>query len=147
MRRLRKFFRRSWGDRLLLLEALAWLILAKLLIHGIPFRWLAPRLGKRMTQSPATVTPKEQAIGKRIGWAVEAVARHSPMKFVCFPQAVAAKWMLRRRGLTSTLYLGLKMESEDKLAAHAWVRLGDRILTGREQSYRHKMIATFAENA
>ena len=89
----------------------------------------------------------ERALARRVGWAVEAVARHSPIQFACFPQAIAAKWMLRRRGLSSTLYLGAKFEAKDKLAAHAWLRVGDRILTGREQSRRHKMLMSFAENA
>src|ERR1700677_4123349 len=111
MRRLRKFLSRSWPDRLLLLEALAWLTLAKMLIHGIPFRWLAARLGRRMAQSPETVGEPERALARRVGWAVEAVARPSPIQFACFPQAIAAKWMLRRRGLSSTLYLGAKFEA------------------------------------
>jgi hypothetical protein len=146
MERLRKFLLRSWSDRALLLEALAWLSLAKLLIHGIPFRWLAPRLGRVMTTSPESVSEPERALARRVGWAVEAVARHSPIGFVCFPQAVAAKWMLRCRGLPSTLYLGVRLPAKDRLAAHAWLRVGDRILTGREQSYRHKPLVSFAEN-
>lgn len=146
MFRLRKFLSRNWLDRLLLLEALAWLTLAKILIHGIPFRWLAPRLGRQMAQSPEAVGDSDRALARRVGWAVEAVARHSPIRFACFPQAIAAKWMLRRRGLPSTLHLGAKVEEKDRLAAHAWLRVGDRILTGREQSRRHKTIITFAEN-
>jgi hypothetical protein len=147
MSRLRKFLRRSWRERLLLLEAFAWLTLAKILIHGIPFRWLAPRLGRPMAQSPETIGDPDRALARRVGWAVEAAARHSPIRFVCFPQAIAAKWMLRRRGLPSTLHLGTKLDAKDRLAAHAWLRVGDRILTGREESRRHKTIATFAENA
>jgi hypothetical protein len=147
MSRLRKFLGRSWPDRLLLLEAFAWLTLAKLLIHGVPFRWLARRLGFQMAQSPETVSDSERVLACRVGWAVEAVARHSPIQFVCFPQAIAAKWMLRRRGLPSTLYLGAKIKEKDKLDVHAWLRVGDRILTGGEQSRRHKTIVTFAESA
>jgi len=35
----------------------------------------------------------------RVAWAVQAVVRHVPLGFVCLPQAMAAKWMLRRRRL------------------------------------------------
>jgi hypothetical protein len=147
MPRLGKFFRRSFADQALLLEALANLVVAKILIHGIPFRWLAPRLGTPMASTPMAASEEDQAVARRIGWAVEAVARHSPIRFVCFPQAVAAHWMLRRRGLSSTLYLGVRLKPEKKemLMAHAWVRFGNRILTGFDQSRTHKTLASFAK--
>lgn len=145
MRRLRKFLAHDWTDRLLLLEALAWLCWVKFLLVCVPFRWIAPYLGRRMVQSPATVPVDARAHVVRISWAVQSVARRLPLGFVCLPQAIAAKWMLRRRRLASTLYLGLARPEEARLSAHAWLRAGDRILTGRAESLTHSPIATFAE--
>lgn len=145
MRRLGKFLAHDWSGRFLLLEALVWLGWAKLLLIVVPFRWIAPRLGRPQTESPAALAPENLELARRISWAVQAVARHVPLGFVCLPQAMAAKWMLRRRRLASTLYLGLARPDETKLTAHAWLRAGDRILTGRAESLTHKTIACFGE--
>ncbi len=145
MSRLAKFFRHDWAGRGLLLEALAWLIWAKLLLLTVPFRWVAPRLGKPMTESAASLTEPERQLASRISWAVQSVAANVPLGFVCLPQAMAAKWMLRRRHLASTLYLGVARPDEAKFTAHAWLRAGDKILTGRAESRTHTTLASFAE--
>lgn len=140
-----KFLRHDWAGRALLLEALAWLCWVKLLLLLVPFRWLAPRLGKPQSESPPAISPVERDLALRISWAVQSVAAHVPLGFVCLPQAIAAKWMLRRRRLASTLYLGVARPDEIKFTAHAWLRAGDKILTGRAESFTHATIATFAE--
>ncbi len=145
MGRLDKFLRHNGPDRLLLIEALAWLCWVKPLLLLVPFRWLAPRLGTPQSESPPAITPAERALALRVSWAVQSVARHVPLGFVCLPQAIAAKWMLRRRHLASTLYLGLAKPEEMKFTAHAWLRAGDKILTGQAEILNHSTIATFAE--
>jgi hypothetical protein len=145
MNRLDKFLRHRWADRLFLLEALFWLGWAKLLLLTVPFRWIAPRLGRTMAESPDLLTDAERLLVQRVGWAVQAVARHVPFGFVCLPQAMAAKWMLRRRKMPSTLYLGLRREKKACLTAHAWLRAGDKIITGRTAVMEHQVIATFGE--
>ncbi len=145
MNRLNKFLRRPWADRWLLLEALLWLGWARLLLLTMPFRWIAPRLGRKMAESPGFLTDMERAQVLRIGWAVQAIAQYAPVDFVCLPQAMAAKWMLRRRKLPSTLYLGLQREEKIRLTAHAWLRAGDKIITGARAIMDHRVIATFGE--
>jgi len=145
MTRLARFMRRSKPDRRLFIEALALLCWARLLIRVVPFRWIAPSLGRPMAESPVDVGDAQRQLARRVAWAVQAVARHLPLGFVCLPQAVAAKWMLRRRRLPSTLYLGLQRQTERSTTAHAWLRVGDMILTGRNESSNHTVVATFAE--
>lgn len=144
--RLAKFFRHDWAGRGLLLEALAWLCWAKLLLLLVPFRRVAPLLGKPQTESPSAITPTELDLAEHVSWAVQTAAKHVPLGFVCLPQAMAAKWMLRRRHLASTLYLGVARPDEVKFTAHAWLRAGDKILTGWAESRTHTAIATFAED-
>jgi hypothetical protein len=53
------------------------------------------------------------------------------MLFV-YPRALAAHAMLRRRGIASRVCLGVA-RAGDKLAAHAWVEIGeDKVLGGAE---------------
>jgi len=145
MNRIGRLLRCTKADKLLLIEALTLLCWARLLIRVVPFRWIAPHLGRPMAESPVDVGAAERCLALRVAWAMQAVARHVPLGFVCLPQAIAAKWMLRRRRLPSTLYLGLQRQEESKLTAHAWLRVGDKILTGRDESINHMVIATFAE--
>lgn len=99
MNRPAKFFRRRLGDRRLFLAALGNLLWAKFLVHAIPFRRLAPHLGRAQAETPATITARERALAVEISWAVQAAARHVPLGFVCLPQAIAAQRMLRHRGI------------------------------------------------
>jgi hypothetical protein len=59
-------------------------------------------------------------------------------------QALAAKIMLTRRGICSTLYLGAAKAGEG-LAAHAWLRSGSVIVTGGPGRERFTVISTFAD--
>ncbi len=72
------------------------------------------------------------AVARRVRWAVEAVARHSPVRFVCFPQTLAGYAMLRRRGVRGTMVYGVARSPAGKLTAHTWLLVGDRVVLGAE---------------
>ena len=129
-RRLHRLLRLSWAERLLLIEASFWLGLARLAILALPFRWIAPRLGRHVAGAAPAGAPGQADRLRRIAWAVTAASRHTPWKSACLAQAIAAKVMLRLRGLPSTLYLGVAKDGDGGLDAHAWLRSGDLILTG-----------------
>jgi hypothetical protein len=60
---------------------------------------------------------------------------------------MAAKAMLKWRGVPSTLYLGLAKNNETQLEAHAWLRCGEHVLTGYKGMGRYTVIASFAEDS
>lgn len=145
MSRLNKFFALSAADRTFLLEAVFWLGLARLAILMLPFRWIAPLLGTNMAQTPPTAAAAPEDILDRISWALTTASRHLPWECKCLARAMAGKAMLRRRGLASTLYLGLAKDVDATLLAHAWLRCGNRIITGETEMAEFRTIATFAE--
>ena len=53
--------------------------------------------------------------------------------------------MLRRRQIQSTLYLGLAKDASQSLQAHAWLRCGEDIITGKAGHERFSVISSFAE--
>lgn len=61
-----------------------------------------------------------------IGWAVRAVAVRTPWTSTCLAQALAGVQMLRRRGITSTLTLGVALapDKTERMEAHAWLQHG-----------------------
>ena len=140
-----KAFRRPWGERALYLEAFVFLCCSKLQLIFIPFRKLAPGFGEPQTETAATISPADRQIAVDVSWAVQAVARHLPFRFVCLPQAMAAQRMLRRRGISSTLYLGVAPDraTPNAIQAHAWLRAGNKIVTGEHEAVRHQKLASF----
>jgi Transglutaminase-like superfamily len=143
--RLRKFFRQSRRDRLLLIEATVWLGLARLTIGVLPFRWLAPYLGQQQRESPTTDVPDAREHVRCISRAVLTMSRHAPWQSSCLAQAIAAKMMLQHRGICSTLYLGVAKDGDEGLVAHAWLRSGATVLTGEPGWERFTVVSTFAE--
>lgn len=143
-----KFRRRPAAERWLFLEALGQLVIAKVELIALPFRRIAAGLGSPNLETPAVPLAEEpRQLGRQVGWAVQAVARHVPLGFVCLPQAIAAKRMLRRRGIETTLYLGARPAAAGGLTAHAWLRSGPAILTGRAESRAHRAVVAFGAAA
>ena len=142
IKRLIQLARLPRADRALLLEAVAIVTVAQVLIRVLRFSRLAPRLGTHMAESPATQDREMLGRARRIRWAIGSAARHLPWKPVCLPQALTAQWMLRRRGIPSTLYLGI--DPSDSYEAHAWVRAGRIIVTGGPRQNRFAVVSSFA---
>ena len=142
---IEKFRQLSWTERWLLVEAALWLTVVRLILHLVPFRRLAPHLGDVNQESPMAVAPQVSQTAVQVGWAVRAVARRTPWESACLAQASSAKFMLRRRHVQSTLYLGLARDDSQALQAHAWLRCGSEILTGKRGHQRYSVISTFAE--
>jgi len=140
--RLIRFARLPLPEKALLIEAASSLTLATVALKTVPFARIARRLGRHMAESR---TAEEAAVTERaarVQWAIETAARHLPWKPVCFPQAVAGTLMLRRRGIQSTLYFGV--DPGHDLDAHAWVRVGNLVVTGGPLDGRFTVVSTFA---
>jgi hypothetical protein len=137
-----KFCRLTWQSRLLLLEAVLWLAVARLAAAVLPFRnigFLAARPVRR-SKPPDQVRLKKAG---RIRWAIVATARRVPWRALCFQQGLAAQLMLRRRGIPSVLYYGATQAEQSGLLTHVWVRDGDVDIVGGEIAYRFAVLATF----
>lgn len=139
-----KFFKRSGPDRRLFLKAFWLLGLAQSALLVFPFRRIAPFLGQVMCESPGRVPAESDVLAARISRAVETAARYTPWESKCLVRAIAVKIMLNRRNIPNTLYLGLANDGEKGLSAHAWIRCGERILTGGPGCERFTVVATFA---
>lgn len=108
-------------------ETLGYLVVAFVAVAALPFRHVEPWIagpGSSKCQSPdprviRTVCKLVAKWGNRpVSWAV------------CLPQALAAHWMLRRRGIPSVIRFGVQRQSEGNLAAHAWLYAGGAVVLG-----------------
>lgn len=145
MNRLARLVSLPAAERRLLAEAAASLLIARLVLGLLPFRWAlrifrvspdgAVAGGGRIAASEA------EDVGRAIGRA----ARHVPFRAVCLQQAFAAVRMLRRRGLAATVHLGVTRKAgRGNLEAHAWSRCGDVMVTGAATASDFTAVAAFA---
>ena len=121
-------------DRMLLLEAVTRLAIARLNLLFFPFNVVAARLGAVMpptldTSGAALLPEAQQEVVRKVGWAVTRAARYIPFRAVCLPQAIAAKAMLSCRGVASVMRFGVA-KTPAELKAHAWLDAGRIEVTG-----------------
>lgn len=69
--------------------------------------------------------------------------RFLPMKIKCFSRAITAKRILEKQSIPSTIYFGVAKDGNSKLIAHAWLRCGNIIVTGKEEMGRFTPVMFF----
>jgi Transglutaminase-like superfamily len=84
--------------------------------HGVPVR----RRPRAASSLPAIA---------RLVWLVEVAARYAPGRATCLKQALVLSWLLRRRGISTTLQIGVARR-EGALAAHAWLERDGEVVFG-----------------
>lgn len=135
--------RNSVNDYLLFMEAWLYLHLAKLFIIIFPFKRIAALIGNSQVESSREII--EQEIVRNIEVVITRGIKYVFFSSKCYDQALATSFMLKRRKIASTIYFGLSKEGE-QLSAHAWVRCGEKIISGRIGYERFTPVAWFGTN-
>lgn len=130
--------RLDWRRRLLLVEAVVAVAAASAAVRFVSFN-RAVRLGARRMGTGTT----SDVSAEDVRWAVEAAARKSRWRAVCFQQGLAVQWMLRRRGIDAMLHYGIALDSEGELESHVWVAAGDTVIIGGAEASRFKCVAKY----
>ena len=76
------------------------------------------------------LSPEEERLIERIAYVIPRVAARLPWRTDCLVQAIAAKRWLARSGIVSRLHFGVPREKQPEFEAHAWLTVGERIVTG-----------------
>jgi len=149
LRRFRTLARMSWGERALAVEALGTLAAARLVVIHARREGFVSRMGGIRTDGSesekAACSDRRAGGGKgvRIGAMVERVARLTWWRSMCLEKALAGKWMLRRRGIASTMYIGMAKQGE-QFIAHAWLVGEGQTVTGAGSTV-YATLAAFRE--
>ncbi len=131
----------SVKEYLLFIEAWVLLHLSKVCIVILPFKKLASSLGKIQKETDFSSTADTVALD--ITHAVRRAARFTIHASKCYDQALTGKLMLRFRKVSSTIYFGLAKDQDSGLSAHAWLRSGSMIVTGRKGMEKFTPVAWF----
>jgi hypothetical protein len=143
-KKFRHFMSIRSTDKLLLVEALCLTGIARILILTVPFHKLSSLLGKHMEESSIDLNETEYEVIKRVSWAVKVASKYTPWESKCLVQAATAQRMLKVRKISSTLYLGVKKDAQNKMEAHAWLRSGVIIITGGYEKRFFKEVSKFS---
>ncbi len=83
---------------------------------------------------------------RKVGRIVGKVAHHLPFRVRCLPQAMAGQWMLRRRGVRSTLVFGVRrgQTKDNHLEFHAWLIAGGECVLGGAEVGSYTAFPPFA---
>jgi hypothetical protein len=129
-------------ERRLRWESIAHLVVARMMLKLVPFRWLTPLL-ELSPRGPELDGVARRQARDDVRRAVHCAAERVPGTF-CFPKAIAAQAMLRRRGVTTTLYWGAATIPGQGLAGHVWVQDGEVGVQGRRPPGRYKPLANYS---
>lgn len=133
----------SFKEYLLLIEAWFFLALARAILIVMPFKRIAPLLGKVNNDVPLSPPHEKDVILHQIKISILRGSRFSPWRTKCFEQAIAGKAMLRMRHIRSLLYLGAYKDPANQLKAHAWLIAGDIVVTGGPKVEQYTVVSWF----
>jgi hypothetical protein len=136
MNKLKTFARLSRNDRMLLLQAFAYLTSCKIRLRIQRFEQL---------QAWATERGHGAVAVGRLSWAVNVALRLMPGS-TCLCQALALQRLLARNGHDSELRIGVK-KSNDNFGAHAWlVHDGEILIGGSMPDHYEPLVALKSRN-
>jgi hypothetical protein len=124
---LRRWRALSLDERLTFLQALLLLPIAGLVLRLARYQSILSVL-QRITplkewSSPAEPLPEAQ----RMAAMVNAAAWRAPYEATCLRRSLLLWWLLRRRGLESSVRIGVRIEA-GAFYSHAWVEFEDTVL-------------------
>ena len=101
-------------------------------------------MGVRLSETASNIAEDELLFARKLRWAIDIISPFTPWNSNCFPQALTAKYLLRRAGIPSTLYMGVTFKAEGSaLQGHAWLRCGPLNVTGGANNDEFGAVASF----
>ncbi len=130
--------------KLIAIEASVALILARIAVKTLRFQTSARLSGWVPGAAPLGSNVADGAVVDAVAKAVAGATARFGWTNVCLAESVAAKWLLERRGVRSTIYFGFRIrgsaagapaiDPHAHVAIHAWIQVGDRVVTGQDPS-------------
>lgn len=130
-KKLQKFLTLNRAERKLFFEALFSQYWCRLLLWILPFR----RIVKRYPNPETTAKTADASLLESIRAAIAQANLLALWKNRCLVQSLAARRMLSRRGIASTLSFGVTLDENKKVIAHAWIKVDHLEIVARGGDY------------
>jgi hypothetical protein len=143
LEKLNKFILLTGEEKRLFFVAVYYACSTRIMIAILPFRRYAKYLGIPHKESAIQQNPDQLTIVYKVFRAMRRSSVYLPFREKCLVDAIVIKKMLLNKGIESTLYLGVSKDSDKQLIAHAWLRCGENIVTGRKGLENYKLLEWF----
>jgi hypothetical protein len=143
LQKIIKYFTLNKEERILFHQALQLLIAWKIRIVFLPMRKYVKFLGEKGKEAIYTEASKENWI-RKLPIAIHRADSILPWKSKCLTEAIATKKLLEKYQIKSTLFLGVAKDENQKLIAHAWLRWGEKIISGERGYEKFTIVEKFA---
>src|SRR5215831_7902075 len=147
----RSFWKLSWADRFLAMEAAATMMATRAGLFAFGFnRWrsfvskFSSTENVLRSEGLSTAPNRSALAAANVARVAAAAARHLFFTPTCLERSIALSWLLRRRGFCAEVRIGAR-KSGGQFEAHAWVDCGGEVLD--DFSDEHKSFHTFDTRA
>lgn len=138
------FLDKPLSQKLLLIRIFLLLNVAGAANLLLPFKVYARFLGEINSESARNPQDIDWQYVDRVSQHIKNVSKVSPVEFKCLVQATVGKVLLAKKGMESTLYFGVKKDAIQNLKAHAWLRVGPKIVLGGEVADEYNVVSRFS---
>lgn len=145
-KKISRLFKLSWHEFIMLSEVFILTGIFRMAILIVGFKKITKIFCKYREESTEQINDTEMAKIKKIMWAVSIVSKHTPWESKCLVKALTAQRILAKYKISSTLFLGVAKDKENKLIAHAWLKTGSEIVTGNEDLGMFTEVARFSNS-
>jgi hypothetical protein len=126
-----RFIKLPLREKMLFGEALFFVYLAKVVSAILPFKYCVRLMFKDLKNE----TPPDHEFLLSLKEALLRAENFIFWKNACLLQSFAAKWMLNRRNIKSTMFFGFNFDEEKKFIAHAWVQADEIEIVAKGDEY------------
>ena len=128
-------------------EAAVLLTVAHALTRRVTYRRWSRLLGTAGGVGGAIAADADRVRAARVGRIIDRVADRHPWRPVCLPRAMCGRWMLNRRGVANTMFVGVEPEARAgaKRMLHAWLVVSGVTVKGRITDRDIRPIARFGD--
>jgi hypothetical protein len=144
LRRIRHLLKVDRAALTLIPEAFWRLMLARIQLL-CPFARTAPKLGVESVETPGESRYTDIPDIEHVTKAIRVISRYTPWNSTCMVRAVAGLKMLEKRGIESTLYMGVARDKKGQMIAHAWLRSGVYYVSGDDVMHGFVVVKKFAK--
>ncbi|MHB8128934.1 MAG: lasso peptide biosynthesis B2 protein [Mobilitalea sp.] len=128
MKRIYSFLRYNSNKRLFInILLLSGFLRMSILL--IPMKILMKYMGTLNEESKQEESEEAYQQAALISYAVDRVCKKTPWESKCLVRALAIQHFLKKKKISSTIYLGVGKDSADMIA-HAWLRTGKFYISG-----------------
>jgi Transglutaminase-like superfamily len=137
--------------RKLIVQCAISLAIAWAMVRLTPYRMWKHRLGRAVPAgSRAEADAGTDAFLRDVTSALDAVNRNAGGRFTCLMLALAGRSLLDGKGIASILVLGVALKGAPAqakpISAHAWLMVGDVVVTGANSHVDHVPVAHYGSS-